>query len=196
MKAYFKQHSSINEQYLPLFAGCTARIFSATISTPFEYIRTLVQSQTGNVWQQLNWKQLRTRMFTGVLATLMRDAPFSAMYWFGYENMKAALLAREHSSDALVHFICGASSGTIAAIVTTPIDVIKTQIQSSTTEKKRIIQTAKEIYKQDGILGFARGLTPRIAKVAPACAIMITSYEFCKRFFEQQNKSDDFEVNS
>ena len=32
------------------------------------------------------------------------------------------------------------------------------------------------------------GLTPRLLKVAPACAIMISSYEFCKEFFGNQNR--------
>lgn len=184
----------MDEKYLPLLAGCTARIFSATISTPFEYIRTLVQSQTGNVWQHLNWKHLQTRMFTGVVATLMRDAPFSAIYWFGYENVKSFLLERIHYSEALVHFLSGALSGTFAAILTTPMDVIKTQIQSTTTGKKRIMETAQTIIRQDGMPGFFRGVTPRVSKVAPACAIMITCYEFFKHLFAKQN--EQFEVNT
>jgi len=35
------------------------------------------------------------------------------------------------------------------------------------------------------------GLTPRIIKVAPACAIMISSYEFFKAFFRQRNLERD-----
>ncbi len=31
------------------------------------------------------------------------------------------------------------------------------------------------------------GLTPRIVKVAPACAIMISTYEAFKQFFRRQN---------
>ena len=34
---------------------------------------------------------------------------------------------------------------------------------------------------------FCAGLVPRIVKVAPACAITISSYEMGKRFFQQHN---------
>lgn len=39
----------------------------------------------------------------------------------------------------------------------------------------------RTIVKEDGYYGFLRGMIPRTAKVAPGCAIMIASYEFCKR---------------
>ena len=34
--------------------------------------------------------------------------------------------------------------------------------------------------------GFWKGVLPRTAKVAPACAIMISAYEVSKRFFERR----------
>ena len=35
--------------------------------------------------------------------------------------------------------------------------------------------------------GLFTGLTPRIVKVAPACAIMISTFEYGKRFFQNYN---------
>lgn len=45
----------------------------------------------------------------------------------------------------------------------------------------------QKIYYQNGIKGIFAGITPRIFKVAPACAIMITSFEYGKAFFFRQN---------
>jgi solute carrier family 25 protein 39/40 len=43
------------------------------------------------------------------------------------------------------------------------------------------------IYKREGIAGLMSGYTARIAKVAPSCAIMISTYEVGKRYFEHLN---------
>jgi solute carrier family 25 protein 39/40 len=72
----------------------------------------------------------------------------------------------------------------IAAIITTPFDVVKTQRQvSSDAEEARLGRILKNIMLKDGTAGFFRGVTPRVVKVAPACAIMISSYEMGKHFF-------------
>ena len=43
-------------------------------------------------------------------------------------------------------------------------------------------------YSSDGCRGdVPTGFLPRVIKVAPACAIMISSYEFGKAFFQEMN---------
>jgi len=64
-------------------------------------------------------------------------------------------------------------------------------IRSSTTWS--IIQ---RIYHQNGLKGLFTGLIPRLVKVAPACAIMIATFEHGKRFFQSYNarKATEFEI--
>ncbi|KAI9553818.1 hypothetical protein GHT06_019087 [Daphnia sinensis] len=49
-------------------------------------------------------------------------------------------------------------------------------------------QLFQRIYRQQGIGGLFVGLVPRVAKIAPACAIMISSYEYGKYYFTLRNK--------
>jgi solute carrier family 25 protein 39/40 len=37
--------------------------------------------------------------------------------------------------------------------------------------------------EEEGMRGLVKGIVPRTAKVAPACALMIASYEFFKQLF-------------
>lgn len=88
----------------------------------------------------------------------------------------------------------------IAAFVTAPFDVVKTHRQIEFGEKvlyaehpekslpkAHTIGILQKIFRQNGLQGIFAGVTPRIVKIAPACAIMITSFEYGKAFFFRQN---------
>ncbi|KAL9055377.1 MAG: hypothetical protein Q9162_003574 [Coniocarpon cinnabarinum] len=104
-----------------------------------------------------------------------------------------------HSSTFVDSFIAGAASGGIASVVTTPFDVGKTRQQvfrhsgdtaqtsgrsagSLTAEENSMMRMLLHIYKEEGVRGLFKGWAPRCLKVAPACAIMISSYEMGKKF--------------
>lgn len=50
------------------------------------------------------------------------------------------------------------------------------------------------IYNQYGIRGLYTGLTPRLIKVAPACAIMISSFEYGKVFFNRLGNEHEYDI--
>jgi solute carrier family 25 protein 39/40 len=106
-------------------------------------------------------------------------------------------------------FASGALSGMIAATCTTPFDVIKTRSQvasSSPTWKtkklypepdficshhqgresyfypseRNIFYQLRHIAKMEGLSTLWRGNVARVLKIGPACAIMLTSYEYSK----------------
>jgi len=92
----------------------------------------------------------------------------------------------------LVNFVAGAGAGILAASLTTPIDVVKTRRQMSIhaiadshhyPPSSRAILEA--IVQEEGFKGLFKGIVPRTVKVAPACALMVASYEFFKQIFLQ-----------
>jgi len=169
-------------------AGTTARLLAATVTSPLEYIRTVVQSSS-SMDNKIGLGLLRSmsirNMFTGLWPTILRDTPFSAVYWMCYEESKKRI-RRMYPADKqpdlfLTSFSSGAAAGFLAASVTTPIDVVKTRIQSSSDATQvKMWDTMKNIRSEEGLKGFFRGYIPRMARVAPACAIMISSYEIFK----------------
>ncbi|GFY16984.1 solute carrier family 25 member 39 [Trichonephila clavipes] len=79
----------------------------------------------------------------------------------------------------------------IAAILTLPFDVVKTHRQAELGEKKlctnfkepHTLKLLLDLYHRGGVKSLFAGIMPRVLKIAPACAIMISSYEVGKIYF-------------
>ncbi|XP_028326796.1 mitochondrial glutathione transporter SLC25A40 [Gouania willdenowi] len=193
-------------QEAPLLAGALARVGAATVISPLELIRTKLQSQKQSYGeltylirsavQTEGWRSL----WRGLGPTLLRDVPFSAMYWYNYERGKRWLCERYRTREPTftMTFVSGAVSGSIASIVTLPFDVVKTrrQVELGELQAKNLssqvrsstLSVMSRIVAQDGFSALFAGFLPRLIKVAPACAIMISCYELGKAFFRKQNQ--------
>ncbi|EDQ85718.1 uncharacterized protein MONBRDRAFT_28991 [Monosiga brevicollis MX1] len=203
-------------------AGATSRVFAASIISPLELVRTKMQAATYNSYREL-MQVVQTAvklggvrvLWRGLGPTLLRDVPFSALYWFGYERLRETLGRhqfgphfRADTSPLWIAFTAGALSGTVAAAITLPFDVIKTRQQTllgelvsqlgrgsnAAASLRKGRETAwyiiRDVLRTHGYRGLWAGLTPRIAKTAPACAIMISTYEYSKRIFMQPPLQD------
>eukprot|EP00339_Tiarina_fusa_P029830 CAMPEP_0117020698 /NCGR_PEP_ID=MMETSP0472-20121206/15707_1 /TAXON_ID=693140 ORGANISM="Tiarina fusus, Strain LIS" /NCGR_SAMPLE_ID=MMETSP0472 /ASSEMBLY_ACC=CAM_ASM_000603 /LENGTH=315 /DNA_ID=CAMNT_0004725985 /DNA_START=273 /DNA_END=1220 /DNA_ORIENTATION=+ len=81
-------------------------------------------------------------------------------------------------------FLSGGVAGTVAASITNPLEVIKTQLQSSNTElaKGHPMEIAKRIMSQDGVSGFFRGLPPTLVGIIPSRSAYFYAYQRTKKF--------------
>ena len=118
------------------------------------------------------------------------------------ENLKKIVKPKERQRQFLSYFFCAAVAGSVASIVTIPLDNIKTKLQTQSTDSycekceetkinkcgsdniikyRDIPSTIKILYNEQGIKnGFFRGILPRVMFHAPSCAISWGSYEFLK----------------
>ena len=209
----------VSDNYQPLVGGSVARVLAAVAVSPIEMLRTRMQASSSGEQGVLRATMIGLKemagnegywsLWRGLSLTMWRDVPFSALYWWGYEYGRARLdEARSRPTDLLGvedkkpselshtalltdSFIAGASSGAIAAFVTTPFDVGKTRQQTVIHDPKARFKDIPEnrtmprfllhIYQNEGAAGLFRGWAARCLKVAPACAIMISSYEIGKK---------------
>ncbi|KAJ8496117.1 hypothetical protein ONZ45_g12579 [Pleurotus djamor] len=178
---------------VPMVAGVVARSTISSIASPLELIRTNLQSTpltpgTPHTLRSV-LSSIRTlarsqgvlSLWRGLGPTLWRDVPFSGIYWASYESWKR-FLSRRQMDGAPVAFFCGAVSGTTAALVTSPFDVLKTRRQAfvmsgASSSSTRTAGLLAEIVRTEGTSALFAGLFPRIVKIAPACGIMIACFE-------------------
>jgi solute carrier family 25 protein 39/40 len=189
---------------VPLTAGILARTAITAMVSPLELIRTNLQStpitpenpQTlrtvlSSVNNLVRHQGLHS-LWRGLGPSLWRDVPFSGIYWASYELWKKEISARHGSSNAWVAFISGSISGTTAALITSPFDVLKTRRQAllMSTSSARVTSTIPllvRIVRTEGASALFTGILPRIAKIAPACGIMISCFEGIGVFLEKSH---------
>ncbi|XP_068192740.1 mitochondrial glutathione transporter SLC25A39 isoform X2 [Antennarius striatus] len=205
LQAFLRGRLGPQSSFSPLVAGAVARLGAVTVISPLELIRTKMQSRRlpyselwGCIRSAVNQDGLLS-LWRGWGPTILRDVPFSAFYWFSYETIKSRLCEKYRLSQAnfTISFTAGAVSGATAAILTLPFDVVKTRRQIQLGEMDALgasmkttsstWQIMRNIWAELGYRGLFAGFMPRVIKVAPACAIMISTYEFGKAFFRERN---------
>lgn len=177
----------------PLLAGIIARSTVTTIVSPLELIRTNLQSTPPSPGKPNTLRSVFTNiralvhhggfvsLWRGLGPTLLRDVTFSGFYWASYESWKTALTRRGYKGVS-VSFVSGAISGTLSALITSPFDVVKTRRQAlimstTTSHTSSSFALLFKILQTEGPKALFAGLSPRIAKIAPACGIMISCFE-------------------
>jgi asparaginyl-tRNA synthetase len=118
-----------------------------------------------------------TAFYVSYPTTLCMTVPFTAIQFTAYESISKTLNPKG-SYDPYTHCFAGGVAGGFAAGVTTPLDVIKTLLQtrgSATDPELRnvrgLVHAASIIQKREGWRGFFRGLKPRIVTTMPSTAI-------------------------
>ena len=205
----------------PLLAGGGARLVTATIVSPVELMRTRMQAEAALQREgmvggaaALVRREGYGALWRGLSATLWRDVPFSCLYWAGYESLKRRARGSDGEVAPTASFACGALSGAVAAFTTTPFDVLKTRRQvakmasergggaagagaagvgaaGATDVSRSTMRLIVDIARAEGVGALFAGVVPRVAKVAPSCAIMISTYEFGKSFFRRRRLEGD-----
>lgn len=118
--------------------------------------------------------------------TLSMTVPFTALQFLAYESISTTMNPSK-KYDPLTHCVAGAVGGGFAAGLTTPMDVIKTMLQTrgtATDPEARIVSSfraaASLLYRREGLRGFFKGVRPRVVTTMPSTAICWSAYEFSK----------------
>lgn len=145
------------------------------VTNPIEYIKIQYQMNVkgdstlmGTIRELGGFKQL----YKGASLCLMRDIPFSAIYFPTYAYLKASFPA-----DKISSFVAGTVAALPAAYFVTPLDMIKTRIQTPGNNYTSIVECAKQVYIKEGIRAFFKGGDMRVLKSCPQFGITLFVYE-------------------
>jgi solute carrier family 25 iron transporter 28/37 len=118
--------------------------------------------------------------------TLSMTVPFTALQFLAYESLSTAANPTK-KYDPVTHCVAGGIAGGFAAALTTPMDVVKTMLQTRGTatdpELRKVngfIEGCRLLQRREGFKGFFKGVRPRVVTTMPSTAICWSAYEACK----------------
>lgn len=77
---------------------------------------------------------------------------------------------------ALPTFVAGGAAGCTAAVLTCPLEVIKTKLQSRNLARSSFVSVVRSTWLTEGYRGFFRGLVPLLSGKNPSAALARTLY--------------------
>ncbi|XP_039129662.1 LOW QUALITY PROTEIN: mitoferrin-like [Dioscorea cayenensis subsp. rotundata] len=194
-----------NNPFAHAASGVLATVASDAVLTPMDTVKQRLQLESspyrgvGDCVRRVMREEGVRAFYASYRTTVVMNAPFTAVHFATYEAVKRALteVSPDSANDEtlVVHATAGAAAGALAAAVTTPLDVVKTQLQCqgvcgcdrfSTSSIWDLIRT---IRRRDGYTGLMRGWKPRMLFHAPAAAICWSTYEASKSFFQRLNNT-------
>jgi solute carrier family 25 iron transporter 28/37 len=198
-------------------AGAAAVLGHDAVMTPLDTVkqrmqlghyRAGVQQAFAHIYRTEGWQAL----YRSLPITLLSNIPYGMVMVSTHEFCIATLLKDQHANQLnswQTVLVASSMGGFTAAALTTPLDRLKTSLQTqelapaclrqiedcpkqqwrnntaaATTAAPRytsVFQAAQGIYQQEGIRGFARGWLPRVLSHTPAVAISWTTYEMTKQ---------------
>lgn len=134
-------------------------------------------------------------LFKGLGTSLFGIIPTRALYFTAYSQAKQVYnRVFPHESPA-VHLCSAVSAGVFTTTCTSPIWVVKTQVQldSRPGSRLRVRGCVRSIYSLDGLRGFYRGLSASYAGTAETATHFVI-YEHIKKLQRAQRESSDLEL--
>ncbi|KAF9167903.1 mitochondrial aspartate-glutamate transporter agc1 [Actinomortierella ambigua] len=128
-------------------------------------------------------------LYKGASACLLRDIPFSAIYFPVYAHLKKDVFKEgpDHRLTIGELLISGAIAGMPAAYFTTPADVIKTRLQVEARKGQStysgISDAARKIFAEEGFRAFFKGGPARIFRSSPQFGTTLMVYEVLQQAF-------------
>jgi len=213
VKAAFTDKSGEVSTVGSSLAGAAAVTAHDLIMTPLDTLKQRLQlghyGGVAHAFREVTRTEGAIALYRSFPITLVANVPYGMVMVSTHEACKQFLFSVEHNNNndrqgrPQWQIVLSSSSvaGLVASAVTTPLDRIKTALQTqqlapvcrrglsqeicrASIAPKHVNwqQAAATIWREEGAAGFVRGMTPRILSHTPAVAISWTTYETAKQY--------------
>jgi solute carrier family 25 protein 44 len=188
------------------YGGAAASFASSIVNVPLDVVTQRIMVQPAGRRKYLGWRGLSVvwreeglrGLYRGFGLSVMSYVPASAIWWSTYTAVNTRAMSALQPDPRLawlVTGVCGAVAGFTSAALTNPLDVVKTRLQVLDADEwgaarrgSRVVAVVKALVAEEGLRGFSKGLTARLASSSIVSLFIITTYEGVKRLSREHRQ--------
>jgi hypothetical protein len=166
-----------------------AAVITVTFIHPIDVIKTRIQISTeygalgmGGTAKKIVGAEGVTALWKGVNAAWLRESSYTSLRLGLYEPCKIAFgCTTPENTTFIKKFAAGSAAGALGSLAGNPFDVIKTRMmtaEGNTTPS--FVKTAGDLYKNQGMGGFYRGIDSNIARAMVLNGTKMACYDQAK----------------
>ncbi|CAJ1964357.1 unnamed protein product [Cylindrotheca closterium] len=163
--------------------GGSAAMFAVNFTHPIELVKTRVQVSQDGLLRTCS-STLRnegvTAFWKGIPWAYCREGSYTAIRLGAYAPVRDAIGAGAPGAPWYMKFFAGAITGAVGSVAGNPFDVLKTLSQTNKGESKPLMALVGQMYKDQGIKGFYRGVNINIMRAIVLNASKMGVYDIAK----------------
>lgn len=173
-----------------MLAGAITGGFGQAVATPTDVVKIRLQADgqvrryrnTFHAFCSIPRQEGIFGLYKGVGPSIQRAAVINGSGIATYDHAKQfALRLTQREEGAMVHVIASLCSGLVSALVSNPIDVVKTRIMNTSKDSGSSIRVLLDIVRTEGVSALYKGFIPSYARLAPWQLSFFLTYEALNR---------------
>jgi solute carrier family 25 2-oxodicarboxylate transporter 21 len=178
-------------QGISILTGAAAGATEAVVIVPFELVKIRLQdrAQAHKYSGVLSCvvtvvkEEGPLALYQGLESTVWRHVVWNAGYFGCIFQVRGLLpFATTKSQRMKNDLIAGCAGGTLGTVLNTPLDVVKTRIQSSpgvagsVAKYVNVLPSLKMIYMEEGFRALYKGFVPKLVRFCPGGGVLLVAY--------------------
>ena len=174
------------------FGGISAEVLCNLLRNPFELMKQNMQVGNENslrgILRHIYGNYGFRGLYKGFGPLLLREIPFSCIQMPTYELAKSMYIRHDKPFMTTTETLkAGFIAGSVAAVLTNPIDVIKTNIMTQRTViYSGFADCAAKLYEDHGLKVFGRGMVYRVSAIGSMSLFFFGGYETFMRLLSDK----------
>jgi len=181
-----------NSIFYTVICGGLTGLNAITLTFPLDVARTRLAVDTLNspikeksIFTSLNhlWKAQGIRgLYKGYSVAFFGSIPYVAIKQTTFDLMKTHFMIDKYRGA--LNFIYGAFSGVLGTVLLYPSYMIRRVLQANDKKEMKLLDHANQIFKNQGLSGFYKGLSMTLIKIVPYQGLLFWINEKLKVIFK------------